>query len=136
MPVPAPVGAQAFYAWGGGGQFAVMVPSLDLVVVTLYGGIESHWVPPPDIATYKGSEFFPLPTDVISKTRWGGRAVQTLLSTTGPGHALAPTPREHRGGCCSVVVLLLFGERDPWWVVPVACTDPRVLPTHPSVQWP
>ena len=63
------VGTQAFYAWGGGGQFAVMVPSLDMVVVTLYGGIKSHWVPPPDIATYKGREFFPLPTDVISKTR-------------------------------------------------------------------
>ena len=37
--IPGVPGVQAFYAWGGGGQFAVVVPSLDLVVVTLYGGI-------------------------------------------------------------------------------------------------
>ena len=27
-----------FYAYGGGGQFAVVIPSLDIVVVSLYGG--------------------------------------------------------------------------------------------------
>lgn len=60
-----------FYAWGGGGQFAVVVPSLDLVVVTLYGGILSRWVAPDDVAQYSGREFFPTADDVIAKTRDG-----------------------------------------------------------------
>ena len=63
----------AFYAWGGGGQFAVVVPSLDLLVITLYGGIPSRWDPPADIsADFYGTGHFPKPTDTNSKTRDGG----------------------------------------------------------------
>ena len=65
------VPSDAFYAWGGGGQFAVFVPSLDLVVVTLYGGILSKWQPPADISHYADRRHFPVEGDVVAKTRDG-----------------------------------------------------------------
>ena len=49
----------------------MIVPSLDLVVVTLYGGILSKWVPPEDISQYADRRHFPVEGDVISKTRDG-----------------------------------------------------------------
>merc|ERR1711918_139620 len=45
------------------GQFAVVVPSLDLVVVTLYGAQPASFDSPPDIAQYKGREYMPLHSD-------------------------------------------------------------------------
>jgi CubicO group peptidase (beta-lactamase class C family) len=53
------VPTDTYYAYGGGGQFAVVVPSLDLTVVSLYGGKPGVFHPPPDVASYKGKEFFP-----------------------------------------------------------------------------
>ena len=38
-----------FYAYGGGGQFAVMVPSLDLAIVSFFGARMAHWAPPADV---------------------------------------------------------------------------------------
>jgi len=44
----APVPADTYYAFGGIGQFAVIVPSLDLVVVSQKGGRDATLVPPAD----------------------------------------------------------------------------------------
>ena len=54
-----PVPDDTFYAWGGGGQFAVVVPSLDMVVVSLYGASPTLFVPPSDIQSYDGKQYFP-----------------------------------------------------------------------------
>jgi hypothetical protein len=59
----APVPADTYYAFGGDGQFAVVVPSLDLVVVSQKGGREATLVPPPDWESYVGKEHFPQPGD-------------------------------------------------------------------------
>jgi CubicO group peptidase (beta-lactamase class C family) len=59
------VPADTFYAYGGGGQFAVVVPSLDLVVVSLYGGKPAKFHPPPDVAQYTGNQYFPTPDDLL-----------------------------------------------------------------------
>lgn len=61
----APVPTDAFYAFGGGGQYAVVVPSLDLIVVSLFGGTLASFKPPPDVDTYLGHEYFPTPTDMF-----------------------------------------------------------------------
>jgi len=53
------VPSDTYYAYGGDGQFAVIVPSLDLVVVTLAGAMQSQFVPPSDVETYKGRQYFP-----------------------------------------------------------------------------
>ena len=52
-----------FYAYGGGGQFAVVVPSLDLVVVSLYGGSPAFFRPPADVEAFASKTFFPQPHD-------------------------------------------------------------------------
>ena len=67
------VPADTYYAYGGGGQFAVVVPSLDLVVVSLYGGKPAVFHPPADVAEYKGHEYFPTAQDkLISDTDCDG----------------------------------------------------------------
>jgi hypothetical protein len=48
----------------GGGRLQV-VPSLDLVVVSLKGGIQSQFVPPADVVTYRGRQYFPGATDTF-----------------------------------------------------------------------
>ena len=63
------IGAQvpqdAYYAFGGYGQFAVVVPSLDLVVVSLKAGIQSQFVPPADVEDYQGRQWFPGTNDTF-----------------------------------------------------------------------
>ena len=59
------VPADTYYAYGGGGQFAVVVPSLDLTVVSLYGGRPVQFHPPPDVASFQGNEFFPTAQDKL-----------------------------------------------------------------------
>ena len=73
----------AFYTYGGGGQFAVVVPSLDLVVVILYGAQPAMFLPPPDVHLYKNNQFFPSPSDrkILSLgTCCGGFRVDGVLS--------------------------------------------------------
>ena len=55
----------AFWAWGGGGNFIAVVPSLDLVVVLLHAGQLSQWAPPASFATWRGQQFFPKVTHRI-----------------------------------------------------------------------
>lgn len=43
----------------------MVIPSLDLTVVSLYGGKPGVFHPPADIASYKGKEFFPTVNDSI-----------------------------------------------------------------------
>eukprot|EP00937_MAST-01D_sp_MAST-1D-sp2_P003125 g3125.t1 len=59
------VPSDTFYAYGGGGQFAVVVPSLDLVVVSLYGGRAAVFSPPADAAQWGAAPFFPNATDTL-----------------------------------------------------------------------
>ena len=67
------VPADTFYAYGGGGQFAAVVPSLDLVVVSLYGGKRARFHPPADVKEYQGNAFFPTERDeLISDTDCDG----------------------------------------------------------------
>ena len=49
----------AYWAWGGGGEFLAVVPSLDLVVVVLYAGQLSQWTAPAAFPTWAGRQFFP-----------------------------------------------------------------------------
>ena len=49
----------AFWAWGGGGNFVAVVPSLDLIVILLHAGQLSQWTPPDSFATWGGQQFFP-----------------------------------------------------------------------------
>ena len=76
----------------------MVVPSLDLVVVTLYGGILSRWRPPADVADFNGADHFPTPADVISKTRDGDGLCAGPMSWNFTGIARQPpvwiTPAE------------------------------------------
>ena len=49
----------AFWAWGGGGNFVAVVPSLDLIVILLHAGQLSQWTPPDSFPTWGGQQFFP-----------------------------------------------------------------------------
>ena len=72
-----------FYTYGGGGQFAVVVPSLDLVVVILYGAKPATFQPPADVQSYKNNQFFPASSDekILSLgTCCGGFRVDGVLS--------------------------------------------------------
>lgn len=59
------VPADTFYAYGGGGEFAVVTPSLDLVVVSLYGSKPVRFEPPTDLDQYKGQQYFPKAAETI-----------------------------------------------------------------------
>ena len=56
----------AYWAWGGGGEFIVVIPSLDLVVVLLFAGQLSQWTPPASFPAWAGGQqFFPKVSPVI-----------------------------------------------------------------------
>ncbi len=54
-----------FYAYGGGGQFAVIIPSLDMLIVSFYGGVSARFIPPLDLSEYLDSRFFPTTSDSL-----------------------------------------------------------------------
>jgi CubicO group peptidase (beta-lactamase class C family) len=60
----------AIITWGGGGQFVVTIPSLDLVVLSMFGGRLAKFVPPPDIASWpsNATEFMPRKGDILADT--------------------------------------------------------------------
>ena len=69
------VPSDTYYAYGGGGQFVVMIPSLNIVVASLYGGKPAEFHNPPDLNAYDkvGRSYFPLETDkLISDTDCDG----------------------------------------------------------------
>ena len=61
----------AYVAYGGGGQFVVVIPSLDLVVVSFFGGRMATFNPPADIESWppNATEYLPKPgVDVVADT--------------------------------------------------------------------
>ena len=67
----------AFYAYGGYGQFAIMIPSLDITINTFFGAYLGTWSPPPDIASYQScrgcaKQFFPRQGQVIANAAPSG----------------------------------------------------------------
>ncbi len=58
----------AFYMYGGDGQMAVIIPSLDLVIISFFGGRLATFKPPPGgVDNFKGKEYFPRTDDVVAQ---------------------------------------------------------------------
>ena len=69
---------------GGDGQFAVVVPSLDLVVVSQCGGRVAELVPPTDWKAYNGHQYFPQPGDKFMQVGDDAGGFGKSESTDGP----------------------------------------------------
>ena len=88
---------------------AVMVPSLDLVVISFFGGRLATFDPPPGgVDDFKGKEYFPQPDDVVSQvgsdalargaTGWNFSFVEP---TKGPSVLTPAAPGPQVPGGCS-----------------------------------
>lgn len=68
-------------------QFVVAIPSLDLVVLSLFGGRMARFVPPSDVANWppNATEYLPRAHDVIADT---GNVIGSIGATVGSNDVL------------------------------------------------